>query len=66
MTSTATVIANLQAEVTRLENLLALDIHTCGPNCTRSTCVNRRLQEENDALKKELAEVNYILEGLRK
>jgi len=41
------------AELLReLENERARDIHSCGPNCQRTGCVNRRLREENEALRK--------------
>jgi len=47
-------LAELRAENERMENLLALDVHTCGPNCQRDGCVNRRLREENEALRRNL------------
>ena len=43
-------LAELRAENERMENLLALDVHTCGPNCQRDGCVNRRLREELESL----------------
>ena len=44
-------LTELRAENEHMENLLAIDIHTCGPNCQRDGCVNRRLREENEALR---------------
>jgi len=48
-------VAELQRE---LENERARDIHSCGPNCQRTGCVNRRLREENEALRKFVLEVS--------
>ena len=36
----------LAGELEKAENLLAIDIHSCHPNCTNSECVNRRLREQ--------------------
>jgi hypothetical protein len=47
-------LAALRAENERMENLLAMDVHSCGPNCQRDGCVNRRLREENDLLRAKL------------
>jgi hypothetical protein len=44
-------IAELEAEVERMENLLAEGIHTCNPTCKRPLCVLRR---ENKALREAL------------
>lgn len=61
MTTTAQIICNLQAEIAELQRELdnerARGIHSCGPNCQRDGCVNRRLQAENEALRKENASV---------
>ena len=64
MTTTATLISNMQAEIAelraeseRMENLLAMDVHSCGPTCTKSPCVNRRLRDENEALQARIDEL---------
>ena len=50
-------IAELEAEVERMENLLAEGIHTCNPTCKRPLCVLRRenkaLREAVEAIEKE-------------
>jgi hypothetical protein len=50
-------IAELEAEVERMENLLAEGIHTCNPTCKRPLCVLRR---ENKELREELEVANEI------
>jgi hypothetical protein len=52
-----TRIAELEAEVERMENLLAEGIHTCNPTCKRPLCVLRR---ENKELREELEVANEI------
>jgi hypothetical protein len=42
-------IEELEAEVERLENLLASGIHTCNPTCKRPLCVLRREKRELEA-----------------
>lgn len=39
-----------------LENERARDIHSCGPDCTRSGCVNRRLRKELAEARQEIAD----------
>jgi len=57
MTTTAQLIGNLLAEIAELkrelENERTRDIHSCGPDCQRAGCVNRRLRAENEALRKD-------------
>jgi len=53
-------IAELRAENERMENLLALDVHSCGPNCQRAGCVNRRLLDENEALRKDAERYRWL------
>jgi len=58
----ASHISKLQAEIVELkrelENERARDIHSCGPDCSRAGCVNRRLRDENEALRKFVLEVS--------
>jgi len=67
MTTTAQLISNLQAEIAELkrelENERARDVHSCGPNCTRDGCVNRRLREENEALRKDADRYRWLREN---
>lgn len=42
----AAELRRLHAEVENYKN----HIHTCGPNCTKAGCVNRRLHEQNQTL----------------
>lgn len=56
-------VEELERENERMENLLALDVHTCGPDCKRSGCVNRRLREENEALRKDAERLKFVTEG---
>jgi hypothetical protein len=46
-------LGGLEAEVERMENLLAEGIHTCNPTCKRPLCVLRR---ENKALREALVD----------
>lgn len=46
-------IAKLEAEVERLENIVAVGVHSCSVHCQRPMCV---LQREHDALRAQLAE----------
>ena len=39
-------IATQAEQIESLENKLALDIHSCHPDCSNSMCVNRRLREQ--------------------
>lgn len=42
-------LGGLEAEVERMENLLAEGIHTCNPTCKRPLCVLRREKRELEA-----------------
>jgi len=53
-------IARLERE---LENERARDVHSCGPNCTRDGCVNRRLREENETLRKDADRYRWLREN---
>lgn len=46
---------HIEATAAELANERARGIHTCGPDCTRSGCVNARLREELEALRKDSA-----------
>lgn len=52
--------AALRAE---LANARAADIHSCHAGCTRSGCVNARLREERDQLRKDVAALNKIIDA---
>lgn len=55
-TKLANAMREASAELTRLRNLLAADIHSCHDGCTRSGCVNGRLRAQVSALTAEAKE----------
>ena len=48
---TDTIRQHIESTAAELANERARGIHTCGPDCTRSGCVNARLREELEALR---------------
>lgn len=48
--------AEIESLRRELENERAREIHSCGPDCTRSGCVNRRLREELAEARQEIAD----------
>lgn len=46
----AEAAAAIRELLDELENEQARDIHSCGPTCSKSGCVNRRLREQCDEL----------------
>lgn len=49
----AALVSEAADELERLTALLAQDIHSCHPNCTRSGCVNARLTRELEEARKD-------------
>ena len=55
------LIADLKEVQRELENERARGIHSCHDNCTQDGCVNRRLREELNTTRKQLAEAQALL-----
>ena len=54
------LIADLEDAQKELENERARGIHSCHDNCTQDGCVNRRLREELNTTRKQLAEAQAL------
>ena len=54
------LIADLKEVQRELENERARGIHSCHDNCTQDGCVNRRLHEELNTTRKQLAEAQAL------
>lgn len=55
------LIADLEESQSKVEKERARGIHSCHDNCTRDGCVNRRLREELNTTRKQLAEAQALL-----
>ena len=58
----AAMFGELERLTRELANARAADIHSCHAGCTRSGCVNARLREERDQLRKDVAALNKIID----
>lgn len=54
---------HIEATAAELANERARGIHTCGPDCTRSGCVNARLRAELESLRKDAARYRKLRAG---
>lgn len=59
----STLRQHIEATAAELANERSRGIHTCGPDCTRSGCVNARLREELEALRKDAARYRKLRNG---
>ena len=58
----AAMLAELERLTRELANARAADIHSCHAGCTRAGCVNARLREERDQLRRDVAALNKIID----